>query len=439
MDRQKIEDQIEFIQFFQSEEYLERAAQIKEYKGYDNYLDYFVSKKLDPIRYLKIKMKQLIKKEVASSKQTEDLLRQIETKDYVCIVAPFYKDKKMDGYYKRIEQADEDTLKDLKKIYLDHTELGNRRFAIERYDESHVVVHYNSFNEDHLSSIRKIVGTIGKLYIHSVHILMPDVADHRLFKILFNKQNKTVLDLHGAVSEELKQFDTLNRAKMAEFIEEIAMASADRIVCMSEAMSAYYQKLYGIEAEKMIVMSILPYKDPDISLKEKIPHDVPGIIYAGGIQKWQNIDLIKESVRTNIGKYRFKIFTHENEKLKEDWNDMQNDLLCIGNRSNEEIYKEYEDCDYGFLLRDDNVVNNVACPTKMMEYLRFGIIPILKTDRIGNFKEYGLQYISLKDFNEGKVPDEEERKRMINNNYEILLKIIDQSKNGTDQIREYLK
>ena len=117
MDRQKIEDQIEFIQFFQSEEYLERAAQIKEYKGYDNYLDYFVSKKLDPIRYLKIKMKQLIKKEVASSKQTEDLLRQIETKDYVCIVAPFYKDKKMDGYYKRIEQADEDTLKDLKRSF----------------------------------------------------------------------------------------------------------------------------------------------------------------------------------------------------------------------------------------------------------------------------------------------------------------------------------
>ena len=75
----------------------------------------------------------------------------------------------------------------------------------------------------------------------------------------------------------------------------------------------------------------------------------------------------------------------------------------------------------------------------MMEYLRHGVVPILKSDRIGNFKEYGLQYVSLEDFNQGNIPDYEERKKMIKNNYQILLKIIRQSISGQNELIEYLK
>ena len=118
---------------------------------------------------------------------------------------------------------------------------------------------------------------------------------------------------------------------------------------------------------------------------------------------------------------------------------MQNDHLLIDSRSNEEIYKEYLDCDFGFLLRDDTIVNNVACPTKMMEYLRFGIVPILKSDHIGNFREYGLKYVSIEDFNRGIVPDAEERKKIALSNLKIMQKITDQSNQGLKEIIEYLK
>ena len=49
---------------------------------------------------------------------------------------------------------------------------------------------------------------------------------------------------------------------------------------------------------------------------------------------------------------------------------------------NEEI-KQFK---YGFLIRKDNVVNNVATPTKMSSYLGNGIIPIF-SNVIGDFKQ----------------------------------------------------
>ena len=48
---------------------------------------------------------------------------------------------------------------------------------------------------------------------------------------------------------------------------------------------------------------------------------------------------------------------------------------------------------YGFLLRRDNLVNNVATPTKMNSYLACGLIPIF-TDAITDYKDQ----INLKDF-----------------------------------------
>ena len=438
MKKDKASDNIGLVRFFQDGRYLERAVQIKNHEGYDNYLDYYVSEKLSPLKYVKMKAKSLLKHKEDPEKQVTELLEQIDPKDYICVIAPIHIGKKMDGYYKRVEQADEEILKGRKKIYLDHTDLGNRDFRINRIDDEHLEISYNSFDDAHIRNIKTIIDTIQKVYIHSVHVLIPDVFNYEMMDVIFNDGNKTVLDLHGAVSEELKQFDTPDRSKMAEFVEETVFGMTDRIICMSEAMKTYYVKKYRLDPKKLSVISIMPFKDGRKNIKKK-KHEGINVIYAGGIQKWQNIDLIKESVKKNIDNYSFRIFTHDCGQLKEDWKDIESDNLLIGSRTNEEICKEYESCDFGYLLRDDNIVNNVACPTKMMEYLTYGIIPILKTDRIGNFREYGLSYVSLKDFNKGLIPDDQERKKMIAGNSRILKTIMDQTAKGQKEIDRYLK
>ena len=52
-------DKIKFIQFFQDKNYIDRSVQIKSFDDYDNYLDYYINEKLDPIKYLKTKIQVL--------------------------------------------------------------------------------------------------------------------------------------------------------------------------------------------------------------------------------------------------------------------------------------------------------------------------------------------------------------------------------------------
>lgn len=56
---------------------------------------------------------------------------------------------------------------------------------------------------------------------------------------------------------------------------------------------------------------------------------------------------------------------------------------------------------YVFVLRDDILVNQVACPTKIVEYLNYGIKPIVLSEKIGDFKEYGYEYIFINQLDGG--------------------------------------
>jgi hypothetical protein len=80
---------------------------------------------------------------------------------------------------------------------------------------------------------------------------------------------------------------------------------------------------------------------------------------------------------------------------------------------------EYSAADFGFIVRDKSPVNGVACPTKLIEYLCYGVIPIVELVEIGDFAAYGYEYVSLADFNEGFFPDHASRGWMIKRNLEV--------------------
>lgn len=94
---------------------------------------------------------------------------------------------------------------------------------------------------------------------------------------------------------------------------------------------------------------------------------------------------------------------------------------------------------YGFTLRDDIIVNEVACPTKLIDYVKYGIIPILKSDKIGDFVENGLEYVRIEDFINGRIPLEEKRVQMVQNNFSVMKKIYDDYKKGLKELQEMLE
>ena len=220
------------------------------------------------------------------------------------------------------------------------------------------------------------------VYFHSVL----SIGNFKLlFRIPFIKK---ILDVHGVVPEEFRFHGDIENSEYYSELEMLAAMKSNIVIFVSDAMRRYFIDKY---LEKFVAKSIiLPiFQNIDIQLVEKsYKNKKPIIVYAGGLQKWQQIDIMINLIEQNINMYLFRFYSpypDEFEKMvpKELIN---NPFLEIGSKSNIEILENYLDCHFQFILREDVVVNKVACPTKLVEYLATGIVPIMDYEYIGDFK-----------------------------------------------------
>ncbi len=159
-------------------------------------------------------------------------------------------------------------------------------------------------------------------------------------------------------------------------------------------------------------------------------NEAVNVIYSGNTQKWQNIELMCKIIKNNLSPtINYIILTGEIEKMKNIFKSqgILNDNIKILSVLPGELVEYYAKANYGFILRDDIVVNNVACPTKMVEYLYYGIIPIVLSEKIGDFYKLNYEYIHYQSFNEGLEALKSERnikiaKALQSRNTEINLK-----------------
>ncbi len=135
----------------------------------------------------------------------------------------------------------------------------------------------------------------------------------------------------------------------------------------------------------------------------------------------------------NIGendRYFFQILTGEVDKMKKKFKEknIKLDNVDIRGVKTNELAEYYEKAHYGFVLRDDISVNNVACPTKLVEYMNYGIIPIVLSSKIGDFERMKYDYVSLENLNMTLLP----RKSLHNEN--LIKSLYDESYKSKTQI-----
>ncbi|MNL07568.1 hypothetical protein D3C87_1282490 [compost metagenome] len=118
------------------------------------------------------------------------------------------------------------------------------------------------------------------------------------------------------------------------------------------------------------------------------------------MQGYQNISLMVENIKkiVDVPNYYFYILTGQKQKMQEIFsinglNDKKN--ILIDSVTPNELDKYYKKAHYGFVLRDDVDVNNVACPTKIIEYLAYGMTCITLSNKIGDFYELGFEFINI--------------------------------------------
>lgn len=361
-------------------------------------------------------------------------VKRIKKNKSVIIVAPYFNDERLkDGYFKRVKAIDE-LFSNYYKVYVTYENNGTT-IQFEQYDDRNTtVVRYLPSSKKQKFLISLLMIACKKVYCHSVWQVRK-----KFFKLPFVK---VYVDVHGIVPEEETLYERYEEAQIYGDIEEITVEKAECLICVTEKIKEHLKQKYGekFKAKTLILPiydSTLSSMDVKVDEEKEFIDDKPVVIYAGGIMKWQKIELMQESINKCHDLANFMVYCPNPKEFWKTWNYPKYTNLIVGSKSYKELCEDvYSKAHYGYVLRDDIAVNNVACPTKIADYFKYRIIPIVSSPKIGDFSDLGMKYITLEDFNNGKLLSKEELKEIADNNLKVLDKYISIHENGK---KEFIK
>lgn len=359
-------------------------------------------------------------------------------KKIVCIMAPMFTESRLkDGYYRRIKAIDDILGKETLKIYMSYDctpEEQKDTPIVDVVDEEHVRLLYLPWIQSNREYANEVADHADIVYHHGVGYMDED--------IIRKKHLLRIVDLHGALPEEFAMSGNYPMVQKETLHEELAMRYADCLIGVTDSMILHMEKKYhGQYHQNFILLPILDQETLESKIEcteRKTEAGVPSVVYAGGMQKWQMVEEMQACMYRQPD-YDYRIFTASPKEFWTLWGERP--FLChmkVESATPEQLQIEYEKCQYGFVLREDCIVNNVACPTKLVEYILKGIVPILNTPNIGDFVADGMQYITMKDFCNGLLPNEETRVQMAKNNQKVIDRIIEKYETGVQKLRDMI-
>lgn len=279
-----------------------------------------------------------------------------------------------------------------------------------------------------------LVKTADKIYVHSLNFM-------NLIPLHFIKEfgGKIVLDIHGCVVEELIFYKASEDViKKFKILEKTTFESVETCISVSQNMTEFYQDKY--KNKKMNFIQI-PIFDMDISHNvQKDTKSKINVIYAGGNQKWQNVDIMCDLIKKTSKFYDYNILTPNCDFFIKKINDekvLSN--IKILSVEKKDVSQYYENADFGLVLRDNDVVNHVSCPTKLMEYIQHGIIPIVMQPHIGDFNRLNYKYILLEDFLKQQIPTQDEMEQIRIHNFHIFETLMHQTKTNIVKLLSFIE
>lgn len=209
---------------------------------------------------------------------------------------------------------------------------------------------------------------------------------------------KVFADIHGAVVDEnLYVNPSINKKKLDSIREtdQYTTQAADYVLCQSDEMKRYIESNYDVLPEKICVYrcgydanlfklnnSVRLQTRKELGIGE---NDIL-FVYSGGLHKWQKVD---DSLRlfNNYHHYNSKskmlILTGDGDMLSEMMSQEEfssiRDAVISTSVPFQSVPAYLNACDVAFLIRDNHVMNAVASPTKLAEYLACGL-PVISSE-----------------------------------------------------------
>jgi glycosyltransferase involved in cell wall biosynthesis len=243
--------------------------------------------------------------------------------------------------------------------------------------------------------------------------------DNRLGILVHLPGLTRVIDVHGVVPEEFRFHNDFYSAMLFEKQERLAVTKSQSVVVVTEAMHRYLQQKYREKLRgKVINFPMFPDVTPCLTARPYV-EGKPVFVYAGGLQKWQQIPQMIDAIVRTSHLFVYRVYCPDPDAVRAMLPKAVNESVLVACKSHEDLMGIYPQCHYGFILRKDIIINHVACPTKLVEYLAMGIVPVVDCEDIGDFMSLGMRFIKLQDLLAGEVPSETERKKMAAANFAI--------------------
>lgn len=181
-----------------------------------------------------------------------------------------------------------------------------------------------------------------------------------------------------AAAESFMTHHSYLRKWALQMIDAYILRKVAGVIYVSDAMKEYYENKYGVRTKSIVVPCLSEFVNSKIENVERIPNS---FVYIGGLSVWQCFDeILKLYAKIRTDKSVFHIITLNSEVAR------KKVIEIIGDEKNIEIYgitdrtqipATLNKFEYGFLIRKNDVVNQVAAPIKFLEYLSCGVNVIM--------------------------------------------------------------
>lgn len=303
-----------------------------------------------------------------------------------------------------------------------HEGFLQRISAIDKLFTEEEKIYYEDLSGD--AEVTNALLRARTIYVHSIYEAARVIDLYEIYGY------KIITDLHGVVVEELALAGEDGMTTGFAAIEAKVFQYSTKFVVVTKAMADYFEKKYSYQNNEYEWITLPIFNSFSGGQCHKKNAKPLHIIYAGGVQPWQNVNLMLEATRKLGDKYKFTYLTHDTQMFQD-----IKDLATVKSVDHNEISEYYQKSHFGLMLRDNSVINRVACPTKLIEYLENDIIPIIKDPNIGDFIELGYQYVTIEQITSKDFSDKE-MIGMIRNNRKVLRKLLSLTNKSKVELRD---
>lgn len=228
-------------------------------------------------------------------------------------------------------------------------------------------------------------------------VIVPTASDFlHAYKCGFRKIVYWVQGLDG--EESYLKHHSLLRKKVLDFLTWFALKNARVIFYVSEEMQKYLERKFRIQTkEKAFIMPCFNVTIENNQFFHNKEYKKNIFSYVGSLSEWQcfpqTVDFYKK-IEMQYEDAEFRVFTFSKEEAESICKEKGIKHYFVTSVAPEEMTKALKDVKFGFVLRDNIAVNNVATPTKLSSYMSAGVIPIF-SDCIRDFNEKtrNLEYV----------------------------------------------